>query len=151
MPYARFAVDVQRPPEEVFALLMDLPNYRSWLPASSVYREITDVSERPARLGTTYVEKGSYTRTQGQVTELEPHAHISFHESLRPKRFIPVGKVDLRVRYTLHPTEQGTRVIRDFSLSTQGLLSRFQSRLVKAERNENERILHKMKEHLETH
>ena len=151
MPYARSAIDVQRPPEEVFQLLTDLPNYRSWLPASKVCREITGVSERPVTLGTTYIEKGSYAKLHGEVTELEPCAHISLHESLRPKRFIPVGKVDLRVRYTLHPTEKGTQVIRDFSLSTQGLLSRFQSRLVKAERDENTRILQKMKEHLETH
>lgn len=151
MPYARSAVDVQRSPEEVFRVLADLPGYGEWLPSSKVCREITGFSERPARLGTTYVEKGSYAQMQGQVTELEPCAHISFHESLRPKRFIPAGKVDLRVRYTLHPSEQGTQVIRDFSLATRGLLNRFESRLVKAERNESARILQKLKEHLEGH
>ena len=151
MPYARSAVDVQRSPEEVFRVLTDLPNYGEWLPASKVCREITSVSERPARLGTTYVEKGSYAQMQGQVTELEPCAHISFHESLRSKRFLPTGKVDLRVRYTLHPTERGTQVIRDFSLATRGLLNRFESRLVKAERQESARILQKLKEHLEGH
>jgi uncharacterized protein YndB with AHSA1/START domain len=151
MPYARSAVEVQRPPEEVFQVLTDLPNYGSWLPSSKVCREIIDVSERPARLGTTYVEKGSYAQMRGQVTELEPWAHLSFHESLRPKRFIPAGKIDLRVRYTLRPTEEGTQVIRDFSLATRGLLNRFESRLVKAERDESTRILQKLKEHLETH
>lgn len=151
MPYARSVVDVHRPPEEVFQLLTDLPNYGAWLPASNICRKITSVSEHPATLGTTYIEKGSYARMYGEVTELEPFAHISLHESLRLKRFIPAGKVDLRIRYTLHPTEEGTQVIRDFSLATRGLLSRFQSRLVKAERDENERILQKMKEHLEAH
>src|SRR5215469_15796599 len=54
----RFTCQIAGPPEVVFDLIADLPNYGRWLPDSSAFGGTVDVTPYPVRLGTTYVEAG---------------------------------------------------------------------------------------------
>jgi carbon monoxide dehydrogenase subunit G len=47
-----YSATVAAPPEPLFKLLSDLPNYGDWLPGSSQYGQTTDVEPYPVRQGT---------------------------------------------------------------------------------------------------
>ncbi len=149
MAKARFAIDIQRTPQTVFQLLSDLPGYRSWLPPSQLYSETTAVSDLPVKVGTTYVDRGPSSEMQGEVTGLEPFTHIAFRQSSQFKRSLLRGTLEIRIRYTLQPIEQGTHVIRELSLHAGGMLQVLQPVLLRAIRKEDDRILQRMKWFLE--
>jgi uncharacterized protein YndB with AHSA1/START domain len=51
------SVTIQRPPEAVFAALTDVAGYTSWARGPE---EVTDISEDPVRLGTTWQQTGRF-------------------------------------------------------------------------------------------
>jgi uncharacterized protein YndB with AHSA1/START domain len=137
--------------EEVFALIADLANYPRWLPPSNLYDSVTSISNLPVQRGTTYVDRGQSTIMNGEVTEFElPHV-IAFHQLTTIQRVVPLGGIDIRIRYTLTDQGQGTQVNRAVTLQTSGLLRVAQPIIVNTTRRENERILQMMKTHLESH
>jgi uncharacterized protein YndB with AHSA1/START domain len=149
MPRLHFEISIRRSPETVFQLLSDLSGYRSWLPPSRLYSQTTAISDQPIKAGTTYSDKGPSLEMQGEVTEFEPLSHLAFRQSAQLEQAWFRGRLDIRIRYTLHPIENGTRVIRDCRISTYGMLTLLQPILLMAIRRENERILHRMKWYLE--
>jgi len=144
-----FEIAIRRSPETVFQLLSDLSGYTSWLPPSQLYSQTTAISDHPIRIGTTYSDKGPSSEMHGEVTALEPCSHLAFCQSSHFKRPWLRGDLDIRIRYTLRPIEDGTQVIRDCKLHTHGMLKVLQPVLLRTIRKENDRILHRMKWYLE--
>jgi hypothetical protein len=52
MTYPRFTTQIAGPPEVVFDLVADMPNYGRWLPGSDAFGGTVNVTPYPVRLGT---------------------------------------------------------------------------------------------------
>lgn len=144
---------IKRSPETIFQLLADLPGYAAWLPflefPLAFYKVTTDISDHPIKLGTTYSDKGPSSEMHGEVTEFEPYSHLAFHQMAHFLQFWPGRRVEMRIRYTLQPGEDGTQVIRDVEVHAQDRSKVVPITLLQAIRNENKRILQRMKWYLE--
>lgn len=149
MPRIHFERMIRRSPETVFQLLSDLSGYRSWLPPSRLYRQTTAISDHPITVGTTYSDRGPFGEMRGEVTEFEPSSRLAFRQSGYFRQGLLRGGLDIRIQYALRPVEDGTQVIRDCRLYTSGMLTLLQPVLLRAIRQENERLLHRMKWYLE--
>ena len=69
--YFEFTAQIAGPPEILFDLVADMPNYSRWLPDSGVFGGTVNVTPYPVRLGTTYLDAGPVEKP-GTVTEFEP-------------------------------------------------------------------------------
>jgi uncharacterized protein YndB with AHSA1/START domain len=146
----RFQTTIQRNKETIYALLTDLRGYQSWLPPSDLYSGVREISDHPAKVGTTYVDGGTASVMHGRVTELEPNRRVAFMQTMRHKVSGLPGGLDVQIRYTLETGgEFSTRVTREVRLRTHGILLLFQLVLLGAIRKENERIMQRMKWYLE--
>ncbi|GLV55044.1 hypothetical protein KDH_18910 [Dictyobacter sp. S3.2.2.5] len=118
MPKLRFQTIIQRQPDAIYQALLDLPGYRSWLPSSNLYAETMLTSDPPIRVGSTYVDHGRSSVMQGEVVDLEPSRRLVFRQLTNSRRG---GGLEITIRYTLQPVEQGTRVTRELILRARGL------------------------------
>lgn len=151
MRIVRVETLINRSPETVFQLLADLTGYAAWLPPSPIHKEITDVSEQPVQVGTTYLDKGQTYEMRGEVTKYKPYTRLAFHQSAFINQPGARGELDIHIRYMLTAKEEGTRVLRTCEIHTTDLLAIFQSSVVEPLRKESERILQRMKWYLEAH
>ena len=106
----RFSIQVDAPPERVFALWTDLPRMGEWVGGVT---GVTDVSGPVDRVGTTYVVHFGPVKSPTEVLEAD-----------RPRRFATrFGSWVLRGRSstTFEPDGAGTRVTQEFE--TVGLIS----------------------------
>ena len=73
------AIDIDRTPEEVFALLTDLDRLQEW---ATVAGDTRDVSSRPIRNGTTFTQVmrvlGRELETEWRVDELNAPHHVAY-------------------------------------------------------------------------
>ncbi len=96
------SVVINRPLEDVFAVLSNVENNPKWSP---IFLEVKKTSAGPIGVGTTYrgVAKflGQRIETETEVTEYEPNRTIAS----KSKSPFPV-----EVRQTFEPVEGGTRV-----------------------------------------
>ncbi len=145
MSEMQFEATIRRPIDDVFALIADLPNYGKWLPPSNLHGAVMQYSELPVRAGTQYVDHGKATRMTGAVTEFEPPTRIAF----RQQSVSLFGALDIEIRYTLTAEDDATRVRRHLTVNPSGGYSLLQPMLLRAIRNESERILAMMKGYLE--
>ena len=94
---------INRPVEEVFALLSNLENYPKW---SSAFLEVQKTSEGPIGVGTTWraVQKafGQRLESEVEVTEYEPNRKYA--------QVTKSGPIPVEVLVTFEPIEGGTRV-----------------------------------------
>lgn len=111
----RFTSQINAPPELVFDLIADLPNYGRWLPNSNAFGGTVNVTPYPVRLGTTYLDAPPIEKP-GVVTEFDPPKHIGFHHIVQIRRPLELD-VDARIRYSLEPRDGGTLVIRELRLA----------------------------------
>ncbi len=140
---------IKRSPETVFELLADLAGYTAWLPPSSLYKQITDISEQPVQVGTTYLDRGQTYDMRGEVTKYKPYTRLAFHQSAFINRPGARGELHMYIRYMLTPKEEGTRVLRTCEIHTTDLLAMLQPFVVGSIRTESERIMQRMKWYLE--
>ncbi|GHO94477.1 hypothetical protein KSF_045250 [Reticulibacter mediterranei] len=140
---------IKRSPETVFQLLTDLVGYAAWLPPSSLYSQITEISEQPVQVGTTYLDKGKTYDMRGEVTKYKPYTRLAFHQSSFINQPGARGELDMHIRYMLTPKEEGTRVLRTCEIRTTDLLAIFQPFVIRSIRKESERIVQRMKWYLE--
>jgi uncharacterized protein YndB with AHSA1/START domain len=96
----RFTTQIARPPEIIFDLVADMPNYGRWLPHSAAFGGTVKITPYPVRLGTTYLDAGPGEKPDS-VTEFDPPKHISFHHIVQIKQPPFDTDVDARIRYTL--------------------------------------------------
>jgi hypothetical protein len=77
----QFTSQIASPPELIFDLVADMPNYGRWLPDSTVFGGTVKVAPYPVRVGTTYLDAGPVEKP-GKVTESDPPKHIGFHHTV---------------------------------------------------------------------
>jgi hypothetical protein len=108
-----YSVTVAAPPEPLFGLLSDLPNYGDWLPGSSQYGRTTDVEPYPVRQGTRYHDgkPGEPGKDWwGTVTGFQPPGSLDFHHTIHVRQLR--ATIDVHIHYSLEPEDGGTRVTR---------------------------------------
>jgi uncharacterized protein YndB with AHSA1/START domain len=108
-----YVTQIAAPPELLFRLLSDLPNYARWLPASDQYSSTTDVQPYPVRLGSRYhdgkpAEPGKGWR--GEVTGFQPPGSIDFHHTIHARQVL--ATMDVHIHYSLETGDNGTAVSR---------------------------------------
>jgi uncharacterized protein YndB with AHSA1/START domain len=74
---------IDRPIEEVFGRLADLPAYTRWMHHDGLFRGCILTSEGPVRQGTTYDDATRMGTFEGEVTEHATPTRIAFRETLR--------------------------------------------------------------------
>lgn len=138
------------PPQRVFDLVADLRSYGRWLPGSTAFDGVADVTPYPVRLGTTYRETGAIEKP-GVVTEYDPPNHIGFHHIVKIRSPIETD-VDARIRYSFEAREGGTFVVRELrmTMDLQGVLKLATPLLIWGFRRENERTLEHLKRYAES-
>lgn len=146
-----FTIQIEGPPETIFDLLADMPNYGHWLPGSEAFGATTQVSPYPVRLGTTYLDGGPAGERPGTVTEYDPPRHLGFHHTMLVKKGPLTADIDVHIRYTLQQIERGTHVIRALDLTIQmpGLMKLAAPFVIAAFRKENVRMLAELKRYVE--
>jgi hypothetical protein len=149
--HPRFTARIKGSPEVIFDLIADMPNYGRWLPGSQAFGGTTEVSPYPVRLGTTYLDAGPAGQRPGSVTAYDPPKHIAFHHTMLLKQGPLRADIDVHVRYTLEPAEDGTFVLRDLDLAIQirGLMKIAEPLVRYAFGRENVRILAELKRYVE--
>jgi len=145
----KFTSQIAGPPEVVFDLVADLPNYGRWLPGSSAFEGTTNVTPYPVRLGTTYLETGPVQKP-GRVTEFDRPRRIGFQHTVQIRSPIHTD-VEARIRYTFEASQGGTAVLRELDLTYElrGLLKLLTPVLLAGFRKENLRTLSCLKRHVE--
>jgi uncharacterized protein YndB with AHSA1/START domain len=150
MPILHFAAHIEGPCEKIFGLIADITQYDQWLPSSRAFGAVTQVSQTPVGLGTTYIDNGPSGAMQGSITEYQPPERIAFQQSMPVKLLVFAGTLELHTRYTLEPVGQATLVSRDVSFQLPGVLKVAQPIIVSTVRRESERLLQVMKRTIET-
>ncbi len=99
--------DIDAPVEDVFARLIDVPGYSSWLPKKSASRSCGLTSDGPVDVGTTYVDHTVLGPMVGEVLELQRPTRVVFRQ-----RLSRLGRVVFEALQTnmLEAIEGGTRV-----------------------------------------
>ena len=127
--------DIDAPRADVFARVIDIPGYASWLPEESESRGGTLTSSGPVKVGTTYIDDTKHGPEAGEVVELEEPTRVVFRQ-----RFSKLGlTIEEKLHtYVLEATNGGTRVHYRFNWKMRGplrLLERFGARVATKERN----------------
>lgn len=145
-----FVARIQGPPEVIFNLVADMPNYGRWLPDSSAFGGTVDVTPYPVRLGTTYLDAGPIEKP-GTVTEYDPPKYISFHHIVQIRKSFLRTDVDARIRYRFEPEGAGTFVERRLTLTFElsGIRRLLLPVLLSGFKQENDRTLAALKRYVE--
>jgi uncharacterized protein YndB with AHSA1/START domain len=98
---------IARPIEEVFERATDLSQYADWMPHNGVFKNCSDISEGPVRLGTTYLDQGRMGSFRGEVSEFERPSRVVFKETLH---WFGALVVAARIEYDFSPDPRGTAV-----------------------------------------
>ena len=104
-----YSATVAAPPEPLFKLLSDLPNYGDWLPGSGQYGQTTDVEPYPVRQGTRYHDgrPGEPGKDWwGTVTGFQPPGSLDFHHTIHVRQLR--ATIDVHIHYSLEPGDGGT-------------------------------------------
>jgi uncharacterized protein YndB with AHSA1/START domain len=108
-----YTATVAAPPELLFRLLSDMPNYRTWLPTSKQFDHTTHVEPYPVRLGSRYHDgkpdhpgKGWW----GTVTGFQPPGSIDFQHTIHVKKLRT--RIEVHIHYSFEPDDGGTQVTR---------------------------------------
>ena len=149
MATLQFTIDIASPPKAVWDLITNLRRYDVWLPPSRAFRTIIQLNSGPVKVGTAYMDGGPSLTFHGEVTHLEPHTRVAFYQASRSKLWAFDVGMDVEIEYVLQPIDGGTHVQRMLTLDTSGIFTLAQPLLLRVIRQENERILARMKAHLE--
>jgi Polyketide cyclase / dehydrase and lipid transport len=104
---------VAAPPELLFDLLADLPNYGRWLPPSQQYAGTTDVEPYPVRVGSRYHDGKPDEPGKdwwGSVVGFQRPGSLDFHHTI-PVRQLR-ATIDVHIHYSFEPEDAGTLVTR---------------------------------------
>lgn len=127
------SIEIERPPEDVFAVLTDLDRLPEW---ATVVAKTRDVSELPLREGCTFRQTirvlGRELESDWRVTELDPPRRVAYEARA------PGGGVML-MSQTVSPAGAGSRVDLEIDYDVPGgLLGEIFDHLVLEEGNERE-------------
>jgi len=108
-----YTTTMAAPPELLFKLLSDMPNYGDWLPGSGEYGQTTDVEPYPVRLGTRYHDGKPDEPGKdwwGTVTGFQPPGSLDFQHTIKLGQLM--ASIDVHIHYSLEPQDGGTQVTR---------------------------------------
>jgi hypothetical protein len=149
-----YTAKVTAPPEVLFELLSDLPNYRHWLPESEAFSHTTDVDPYPVQLGSKYHdgrpdEPGK--NWWGKVIGFQPPGSIDFHHTIHVTQLH--ATVDAHIHYSLEWEDGGaTRVNRwlVFDINMPAIVRPLRSALISKADKENVRTMAALKQYAES-
>jgi uncharacterized protein YndB with AHSA1/START domain len=149
-----YTTTVAAPPELLFRLLSDLPNYGDWLPGSDDFGRTTDVEPYPVRQGTRYHDGKPDEPGKdwwGTVTGFQPPGSLDFQHTINVSQLMAV--IDVHIHYSLEPGEGGTTLTRWLLLDiTMPAVFRPAQRFVTARFDkENLRTMIALKEYAQAH
>ena len=98
---------VDRPIEEVFARLADLPGYSTWMHRTGMFRRCDQTSDGPLGKGTLYLDATRMGTYRGEVTSFERPSRIGFRETLR---WFGSAVAEARPEYFLEADQERTIV-----------------------------------------
>jgi uncharacterized protein YndB with AHSA1/START domain len=150
MPTLHFTTNIEGPCEPIFGLIADITQYNRWLPRSSAFGAVTQVSPTPIGAGATYIDQGPSGAMKGSITEYQPPTHITFQQSMPVKLLVISGILELHIQYTLEPVENTTHVNRDVTFHLPAMLLVAQPIIASTIRRESKRLLQIMKRTIET-
>lgn len=135
---------------QVFDMIANIDDYETWLPNSKSFFGIRHISDNPIKVGTIYTDGQGILTMHGKVIAYKEPSEIAFNQvaNSRAFGFIPVG-MDLTITYILVPEHNGTTVIRNYNVQFKGLLKILRPFAISRIKEENNRILHVMKQILE--
>lgn len=112
----RFKIDVEAPPEQVFATVADLANHGRWAnPKAGL--EVRPVSEGPVKVGSTFRSSqrfaGKDTGADITITQYRPSSTLAFDAVQAGKK----KSVRYTNTFTLTPSGRGTTVERAIDIS----------------------------------
>lgn len=98
---------IDRPIEEVFARLADLPGYSTWMHRTGMFRRCGQTSDGPMGKGTAYFDATRMGTYRGEVTGFERPSRIGFRETLR---WFGSAVAEARPEYFLEADQERTIV-----------------------------------------
>ena len=125
--------DIDAPLAEVFARLIDIEGFSTWLPGESASRSCTLTFPGSVRVGTTYIDETKDGPMVGEVVELEAPTRVVFQQ-----RLMKLGlAVDTALQTNvLREIDGGTRVHHRFNEKLSGPLRIFERFVVRASTQE---------------
>ena len=149
-----YSATVAAPPEVLFRLLSDLPNYGDWLPGSGQFGHTTDVEPYPVRLGTRYHDGKPDEPGKdwwGTVTGFQPPGSVDFHHTIHVSQVR--ATVDVHIHYSLEVEDDHTRVTRWLVLDVTmpAVLRPLRPLITSAFDKENVRTMAALKQYAEAH
>ena len=149
-----YSATVAAPPEVLFRLLSDLPNYGDWLPGSGQFGHTTDVEPYPVRLGTRYHDGKPDEPGKdwwGTVTGFQPPGSVDFHHTIHVSQVR--ATVDVHIHYSLEAEDDHTRVTRWLVLDVTmpAVLRPLRPLITSAFDKENVRTMAALKQYAEAH
>ena len=149
-----YSATVAAPPEVLFRLLSDLPNYRDWLPGSGQFGQTTDVEPYPVRLGTRYHDGKPDEPGKdwwGTVTGFQPPGSVDFHHTIHVSQLR--ATVDVHIHYSLEAEDDHTQVTRWLVLDVTMpvVLRPLRPLITSAFDKENVRTMAALKQYAEAH
>lgn len=131
--------DVAADPETVFDLLADLHGADAWLPSGLIYRGTEDISDDPVVVGTTYYETGLIGHRNGTVVALDRPRLLEFDQPFTAR--LRLGRVQVKVRVEISPTESGSHVARKVEIHLPGHVRPFSRMIIARFIHEGERVM----------
>jgi uncharacterized protein YndB with AHSA1/START domain len=108
-----YTAPVAAPPELVFTLLSDMPNYGEWLPSSNAFAATTNVEPYPVRLGSRYHDGKPDQPGKdwwGTVIGFVRPGSVDFHHTITVRQL--KATVDVHIHYSFEGDNGGTTVTR---------------------------------------
>ena len=145
------SIDIQSPPDKVFAAVIDLPKYNAWLPKSTSFQGTTEFSETPPREGTKYEEHSSQGIRYGEIQKLdEAERHVIFHQPMKMKPLFLGVELDITVDMIATPADgNGCVLRREIHIQMPALLGLGAGLIVKQFEGESLRTMKFLKAYLE--
>jgi uncharacterized protein YndB with AHSA1/START domain len=108
-----YAAQVAAPPELLFRLLSDMPNYGEWLPTSEDFEATTDVEPYPVQVGSRYHDGKPDQPGKdwwGTVTGFVRPGSVDFHHTITVRQL--KATIDVHIHYSFEEDSGGTRLSR---------------------------------------
>jgi uncharacterized protein YndB with AHSA1/START domain len=141
-----FNITVNRPAEEVFNLISDIPNYSDWVPSNSNYFiESKVTSTGPVGLGTTFEDRLTLGKNVGKVVEYQPFERLVFEQKWYPESHAWV----MRIEYHFEPANGDTKINRKVDVTPAVWAEPLMPMVDEMERDESQRTCEAIKKTLE--
>jgi uncharacterized protein YndB with AHSA1/START domain len=148
MIQVKIDIIINRPIQEVFEKLIDIPGYNEWMPDKGLFVSCTKDSEGPVGPGTLYSDKTLIGTVRGRVSEFDrPNKVVFQYRAERGGKIIMEGWPG----YKLENKNNGTTILHHFAKGyLYGPFRLLQPVIQRIARNERQRTVNALKQVLES-